>query len=222
MPGDREADRDRDRPAREPDPGALLGDRPDPEPPAERHDAGDGRRRAHPAALGVRGAREADDLLRAGLRRAAARGLLPAGRRASGPAAGPRRRHRRVGARLPAGARRHRDADHREPDLQAAQRRHRGGQPGGGAGARLLGRDGARLGDRLGPAADPALRVLRRVRLQDPARAERRLLRPLSLPDVGDAGVDEDHPAGGREAGRDPRRGRAGARQARRRRGGRR
>ena len=63
------------------------------------------------------------------------------------------RRHRRVGARLPAGARRHRDADHREPDLQAAQRRHRGGEPGGGAGARLLGRDGARLGDRLGPAA---------------------------------------------------------------------
>ena len=47
-----------------------------------------------------------------------------------------------------------------------------------------------------------ALRVLRRVRLQDPAGAERRLLRPLSLPDVGDAGVDEDHPAGGREAGR--------------------
>ena len=96
------------------------------------------------------------------------------------------------------------DADHREPHLQAAQRRHRGGEPGGGAGARLLGRDGARLGDRLGPAAVAALRVLRRVRLQDPARAERRLLRPLSLPDVGDAGVDEDHPAGGREARRRP------------------
>ena len=84
---------------------------------------------------------------------------------------------------------------------------------------RLLGRDGARLGHRLGPAAVAALRVLRRVRLQDPARQERRLLRPLSLPDAGDAGVDEDHPAGGREARRQPRRGRAGARQARRRRG---
>ena len=71
----------------QPDPRALFRDRPDPEPPAERHDAGDGRRRAHPAALGVRGAREADDLLRAGLRGAAARGLLPAGRRAPGPAA---------------------------------------------------------------------------------------------------------------------------------------
>jgi hypothetical protein len=28
------------------DPGALFGDRPHPEPPAQRHDAGDGRRRA--------------------------------------------------------------------------------------------------------------------------------------------------------------------------------
>ena len=36
-----------------------------------------------------------------------------------------------------------------------------------------------------------------------PLGRERRLLRPLSLPDVGDAGVDEDHPAGGREARRD-------------------
>ena len=61
----------------------------------------------------------------------------------------------------------------------------------------LLRGDGARLGDRLGPAAGAALRVLRRVRLPDPARQERRLLRPLSLPDVGDARVDEDHPAGG-------------------------
>ena len=55
-------------------------DRADPEPSAQRHDAGDGRRRADPAALGVRGAREADDLLRAGLRGAAACGLFPAGR----------------------------------------------------------------------------------------------------------------------------------------------
>ena len=79
------------------DPGALFRDRADPEPPAQRHHAGDGRRRADPAALGVRGAREADGLLRAGQRGAAAFGLLPAGRRASGPAAGPDRRHRRPG-----------------------------------------------------------------------------------------------------------------------------
>ena len=43
-------------------------DRPHPEPPAERHDAGDGRWRADPAALGLRGARKADGLLRTRLR----------------------------------------------------------------------------------------------------------------------------------------------------------
>ena len=64
--------------------------------------------------------------------RAAACGLFPAGRRASGPAAGSARRHRDLGAGVPGGARRHRGADHREPHLQAAQRRHRGGEPGGG------------------------------------------------------------------------------------------
>ena len=41
-----------------------------------------------------------------------------------------------------------------------------------------------------------------------PLGHERRLLRPLPLPDVGDARVDEDHPAGGREARRLPGRGR--------------
>ena len=89
VPGDREADRHAGAAARVADPGALFRDRADPEPPAQRHHAGDGRRRADPAALGVRGAREADDLLRAGLRGAAACGLLPAGRRAPGPAGGP-------------------------------------------------------------------------------------------------------------------------------------
>ena len=167
-------------------------DRPRPEPPAERHHAGDGRRRADPAALGVRGAREADDLLRAGLRGAAARGLFPAGRGAPGPAAGPARRHRCLGARVPEGARRHRGADHREPHLQAAQRRYRRGQPGGGAGAGLLRGHGARVGHRLGPAAVAALRVLRRVRVQDPARDARRLLRPLPLPHARDAREHQD------------------------------
>ena len=35
---------------------------------------------------------------------------------------------------------------------------------------------------------------------QIPLGTQRRLLRPLSLPDAGDARVDEDHPAGGGEA----------------------
>ncbi len=215
VPGDREADRDAGAAAGVADPGALFRDRADPEPSAQRHHAGDGRRRADPAALGVRGAREADDLLRAGLRGAAACGLFPAGRRAPGPAGGSDRRHRDLGAGVPGGARRHRDADHREPHLQAAQRRHRGRQPGGGAGAGLLRGDGAGVGDLLGPAAVAALRVLRRVRLRDPARHQRRLLRPLPLPDVGDAGVDEDHPAGGGEARHLPGRGGADAGQDR-------
>ncbi len=43
-------------------------DRPHPVAPAQRHDAGDGRRRADAAAVGLRGAREADGVLRARLR----------------------------------------------------------------------------------------------------------------------------------------------------------
>ena len=54
---------------------------------AQRHDAGDGRRRADPAALGLRGAREADGVLRARQRLAHACGLFPARRRAPGSAA---------------------------------------------------------------------------------------------------------------------------------------
>jgi hypothetical protein len=80
------------------DPGALFRDRAHPEPPAERHHAGDGRGRADPAALGLRGAREADGVLRARLRRAAARGLFPPRRRAPGPAARADRRYRDMGA----------------------------------------------------------------------------------------------------------------------------
>ena len=67
--------------ARLADPGAVLRDRPDPEPSAQRDHAGDGRRRADPAAVGVRGAREADGVLRARVR---APGCM---RRISGPAA---------------------------------------------------------------------------------------------------------------------------------------
>ena len=65
-------------------------DRPAPLASPQRHDAGDGRRRADAAALGLRGAREADGVLRARLRLAHARQLLPPGRRQPGPAAGPR------------------------------------------------------------------------------------------------------------------------------------
>ncbi len=49
------------------DPRALLRNRPHPVAPPQRHDAGHGRRRADAAALGLRGARAADGVLRAGL-----------------------------------------------------------------------------------------------------------------------------------------------------------
>ena len=67
-------------------PRALLRDRPPPVASAQRHDAGDGRRRADAAAVGFRGAREADGVLRARQRRAHACGLFPSRRRAPGPA----------------------------------------------------------------------------------------------------------------------------------------
>ena len=54
-------------------------------------------RRDHADPLGLRGAREADGVLRARLRCAAPRRLFPSGRRPSGPAGGARRRHRRLG-----------------------------------------------------------------------------------------------------------------------------
>ena len=66
------------------DPRALFRDRPAPLAPPQRDHAGHGRRRAHAAALGLRGAREADGVLRARLRLAHARQLLPARRRAPG------------------------------------------------------------------------------------------------------------------------------------------
>jgi Ni,Fe-hydrogenase III component G len=47
----------------QPDPGAVFGNRPDPEPPAERHHAGHGRGRADAAAVGLRGTRKADGVL---------------------------------------------------------------------------------------------------------------------------------------------------------------
>ena len=94
--------------ARPADPRALFRDRPAAVASAQRHDAGDGRRRADAAALGLRRAREADGLLRARLGQPHARGLFPAGRRAPGSAAGAGRRHRRVLRSVPQGPRRHR------------------------------------------------------------------------------------------------------------------
>ena len=96
VPGHREADGRRGADPRPADPRALLRDRPHPQPPPQRHHPGHGRRRADPAAVGLRGAREADGVLRARLGRAAARQLLPPRRRAPGPAAGADRGHRRL------------------------------------------------------------------------------------------------------------------------------
>ena len=161
------------------DPGAVFGNRPHPVAHAERDDPGPGRRRPDAPAVGLRGAREADGLLRAGLRRAPARQLFPSRRRPSGPADGPDRRHRPLVRRVPDGAEGHREPRHREPHLQAAQRRHRRGVEGTGAGVGLHRRHAARLRHRLGPAQVAALRMLRRAGVRHRRRQERRLLGPL-------------------------------------------
>ena len=132
--------------------------------------------------------------------RAHARRLFPPGRRPSGPAAEADRRHRRLLRSVPQGLRRPRDAAHRQPHLQAAQRRHRRGEARGRLGLGLLGRDGARLRRAVGPAQGAALRVLRGDGFRHSGRQERRLLRPLSHPHGGDAPVDEDHEAVLRQA----------------------
>ena len=64
--------------ARAADPRALLRDRAAAVAHPQRHHAGDGRRRADPAAVGLRGAREADGVLRARLGLAHARGVSSA------------------------------------------------------------------------------------------------------------------------------------------------
>ena len=114
----------------------------------------------------------------------------------------------RVLRSVPEGLRRPRRAAHRQPHLQAAQRRYRRGVARGRLELGLLGRDGARLGRRLGPAQGAALRVLRRDGFRHSDRQERRLLRPLSHPHGRDAPVDPHHEAVHREAARA---GRAGA-----------
>jgi NADH-quinone oxidoreductase subunit D len=61
-------------------------------------------------------------------------------------------RHPQILRPLPEDARRHRDAAHREPHLQAAQRRHRRCVCAGGARLGLLRRHGARVWAGVGPA----------------------------------------------------------------------
>ena len=109
-------------------PRAVLRDRAAAVAHPQRHHAGDGRRRAHPAAVGLRGAREADGVLRARLGLAHARGVLPRRRRAPGSAGEADRRHRGVLRSVPQGLRRSGRPADRQPHLQAAQRRHRRGQ----------------------------------------------------------------------------------------------
>ena len=81
---------------------ALLRDRPLALASPQRNDAGDGCRRAHPAAVGLRGTREADGVLRARLGRSHACQLFPGRRRAPGSAAEAPRRHLGVLRSVPA------------------------------------------------------------------------------------------------------------------------
>ena len=188
--------------ARAAHPRALLRDRPHSLASSQRHHAGDGRRRAHPAALGLRAARKADGVLRARLGLAHACGLFPRRRRASGSAAETDRRHLGLVRSVPEGRRRSRHAADRQPHLQAAQCRYRRGEARRCLGLGLLRRDGARLGRGLGSAQEPALRMLFRDGFRHSDRQERRLLRPLSHPHGRDAPVGPHHEAMHREAAR--------------------
>ena len=142
------------------DPRALCRDRPAALPSPQRHDAGDGRRRAHPAAVGLRGAREADGVLRARLGQPHARGLFPRRRRAPGSAA--RSSIDDIAAfcdpflkvcdDLEALLTGNRIFKQRNVDIGVVKLERC-------LGVGLLRRDGARLRRRLGPAQGAALRV---------------------------------------------------------------
>ena len=200
LPRDREARRHHGSAARPAHSRPVLRDRPHPVASAQRHHAGDGCRRADASALGLRGAREADDLLRARVRVADARELLPARRRASGSARAAHQRYRGLVRYLPEGPRRSRHAFRRQPHLQAAQRRYRRRTAGGMLEMGLLGRDGAGFRRRLGPAPRAALRVLRGNGLRHSGRQELRQLRPPGHPDGRDAAIGSHHEAVLREA----------------------
>ena len=87
--------------------------------------------------------------------------------------------HRCVRRALSGLRRRIRNAAHRQSHLEAAHGEHRRGDARARDGARLHGRHAARLGHRLGPAQEAALRGLRGHGFRHPRRRERRLLRPL-------------------------------------------
>ena len=149
-----------------------------------------------PFAVGLRGAREADGVLRA---RSAARACTrPISARAACI------RTCRPGLAddicawadaVPEGHRRSRGPADREPHLQAAHRRYRHRQRRGRARLGLHRPDAARLGRRLGSAQGAALRRLRHDGFRHPDRQERRLLRPLSRAHGGDAPVAAHHRA---------------------------
>ena len=80
-------------------PRAVRRDHPHPQPPPQHHDLRARRRRDDAAALGLRGAREADGVLRARLGRAPARQLFPPRRRRARPAGRAHRRHPRLDRR---------------------------------------------------------------------------------------------------------------------------
>jgi hypothetical protein len=90
---------------------------------------------------------------------------------------------------LPEDDRRYRASADRQPHLPPAHRRYRRHQRRGRGGLGNVGPDAARLGRGLGSAQGAALRRLRRDRFRRADRQERRLLRPLSGADRGDAPI---------------------------------
>ena len=177
------------------DPRALLRDRPSSVASPQRHGSGDGLRRADPAALGLRGARETAGLLRTRLGRAHACQLFPSRRRAWRSAAKARRRHRRLVRSVPQSLRRSRDLGHRQSNLQAAQCRYRRRQPRRVLEMGLFRRHGARQRRGLGSAQGAALRMLRGDGFRHSRRQARRQLRPSGRPHGRDAASDQDHEA---------------------------
>ena len=98
-------------------------------------------------------------------------------------------------APLPGQRRRLRDPAHRQPHLEAAHRRHRRRHARARAEPGLHRPDAARLGHRVGPAQEAALRRLRAHGFRHPGRRQRRHLRPLPGAHGRDAPEQPHHPA---------------------------
>ncbi len=103
--------------------------------------------------------------------------------------------HRGVHPQVPEVRRRLRDAAHRQPHLETAYGEHRRRAARACAAAGFLRADAARLGGRVGPAPQAALRGLRRAGVRHSRRRERRLLRPLPGAHRGNAAVQPHHQA---------------------------